>query len=126
MEISMSFLSTIQTTTTTKRIQGSALFHQLTSPQTVQAFVVVVLVSVMAYLVITGQNVPEAVATFVGVVMGYYFRGSDNTAITEDARDTRPVDVGELRAQHQRFLDRRGVADSDTDQGFPAKPDGGT
>jgi len=121
----MSFFSTIQTTTTTKRLQGSAIFAQLTSPQTVQAFVVVVLVSVMAYLVVTGQNVPEFVATFVGVVMGYYFRGSDNTVIDNDTEgDTRPVDVGELRREHQRFLDSRRVSPTDTDQGSSAKPGG--
>jgi len=125
----MSFLSTIQTTTTTRQHQGSAIFYQITSAQTVQAFVVVVLVTVMAYLVVTGQDVPEAVATFVGVVMGYYFRGGDSSSIvgdpsappSYDPEATRDVDVSKVR---EDYFASRSLADDDAastnDQAPPA------
>lgn len=110
----------------TRQYLGSAVLHQLTSTQTVQAFIVHILVLLMAWLVGTGQEIPDLVGSFIGVVIGYYFAKADGGIVVDSSRVqaglpeydpldpvTREVDMGPARAEYARFQAGGSVADDD-------------
>lgn len=54
-------------------IKAMATIHQLTSPRTMQAFLVFLFSLVVSYLVVEGQEIPDLIGWTLAGIVGYYF-----------------------------------------------------
>jgi len=68
--------------------------HQITSPRTMQAFLVVAFGLVVCYLVIVGQEIPDLMAWSLAVIIGFYFKSDDKFPLNGNGKPPAGVPGG--------------------------------
>lgn len=73
--------------------RGSAMVHQITSPRTVRAIVVIALLALVIYQTIIGHEVPPIVSTSLALALGSYFEIREKEDTTEQKAVVKALSV---------------------------------